>query len=623
MLTTELHTSIEKIWGKCWPVNELKPLALLDLVSYLLFLKKIDERKLFSKLRESLLKEGHLSKNHDHEFSWAEFINMDSEARFALFKKENGIIDLVQKYSESNLHYSLYLRAPLLLMPTAGLLENALELIGLIDNEEKKMSGAIFEWLLNKSDIQAANGQVYLPDQINELIIAMMQPQKEDNIWNPAVGNGSLLTKSIEYLLSSNQLLPGDLINTRFRGNEEDLMQLRIAAMNLILHHISEPALGVVDDIEEVRSIANLPTLILANLFFNKPEFALKPEDTKERKNIEAEYLERILKSLQKTGRAAVLIREFVLQDNLSDVKKLRQQIVDYFNLEAVMFLPGNAGSLFSNACLLIFSQDEKAIAEKVWFYKMEPAIKEERKLNQRTQESKSNRLSNFSRQDEQIKEILNNWEDARKGIATDTPNSRYVSLDEIRKNDYNLSFRPYKFINNNKSASESNEAISFNKTRSHRKRRSPAVLVSLLIIAAILGFYFLFYKNHSNAETLTNQAADTTKNLDTSSSASTVNAVNTFKQKSKKTTKKSSAKRSSVSNAPAAGKERYTVKSIAYFHNEPNESTRRDAFINHWNNAVLIPKEEKNGFIYIVYTNVDGQTSKGWLNKNDLKLLP
>jgi serine/threonine protein kinase len=64
----------------------------------------------------------------------------------------------------------------------------------------------------------------------------------------------------------------------------------------------------------------------------------------------------------------------------------------------------------------------------------------------------------------------------------------------------------------------------------------------------------------------------------------------------------------------------RWTVKSIAHFHNAPDESTRRAAFINHWNNAVLVPQDEQNGFIYIVYKNDQGQTSKGWLKKDDLR---
>lgn len=63
----------------------------------------------------------------------------------------------------------------------------------------------------------------------------------------------------------------------------------------------------------------------------------------------------------------------------------------------------------------------------------------------------------------------------------------------------------------------------------------------------------------------------------------------------------------------------RYKVRSKAYFHNEPDESTRRNAFIIHWNNATLTPLEDKDGFVYIVFTNHLGQTSRGWLRKKDL----
>lgn len=74
------------------------------------------------------------------------------------------------------------------------------------------------------------------------------------------------------------------------------------------------------------------------------------------------------------------------------------------------------------------------------------------------------------------------------------------------------------------------------------------------------------------------------------------------------------------VKNSNDEGKTvRYKVRNKAYFHNEPDAGTRRNAFIVHWNNAVLKPQDEKNGFVYIVYTNHLGQVSKGWLSKDDL----
>lgn len=65
-----------------------------------------------------------------------------------------------------------------------------------------------------------------------------------------------------------------------------------------------------------------------------------------------------------------------------------------------------------------------------------------------------------------------------------------------------------------------------------------------------------------------------------------------------------------------------YKIRSKAYFHNEPDERTRRKAFVNHWNNsyATLKALDEKNGFIYVVFHNDMRQTSKGWLLKKDLR---
>ena len=63
----------------------------------------------------------------------------------------------------------------------------------------------------------------------------------------------------------------------------------------------------------------------------------------------------------------------------------------------------------------------------------------------------------------------------------------------------------------------------------------------------------------------------------------------------------------------------KYKVRSRAYFYNQPDETTKRNAFIVHWNNALLYPIKVENEFIYIIFTNFMGQTSKGWLRKKDI----
>lgn len=55
-----------------------------------------------------------------------------------------------------------------------------------------------------------------------------------------------------------------------------------------------------------------------------------------------------------------------------------------------------------------------------------------------------------------------------------------------------------------------------------------------------------------------------------------------------------------------------------AYFHNEPDAATRRNAYMIP-SNDVVAALDEQNGFVYTEFTNNKGQTSKGWIKKTDL----
>lgn len=65
-----------------------------------------------------------------------------------------------------------------------------------------------------------------------------------------------------------------------------------------------------------------------------------------------------------------------------------------------------------------------------------------------------------------------------------------------------------------------------------------------------------------------------------------------------------------------------YMVTSKAYFYNSPDESARRNAFVVPSNNAIINALDEQNDFVYVVFTNQLGQSSKGWLRKIDLQPL-
>lgn len=61
----------------------------------------------------------------------------------------------------------------------------------------------------------------------------------------------------------------------------------------------------------------------------------------------------------------------------------------------------------------------------------------------------------------------------------------------------------------------------------------------------------------------------------------------------------------------------KYRINSKANFYNTPDENNMRSTFIS--GNKVVEALEEKNGFIFVAYTNDLGFTVKGWLSKKDL----
>jgi hypothetical protein len=64
-----------------------------------------------------------------------------------------------------------------------------------------------------------------------------------------------------------------------------------------------------------------------------------------------------------------------------------------------------------------------------------------------------------------------------------------------------------------------------------------------------------------------------------------------------------------------------FRVKVKTFFYNAPDENSRRNTFLLPYKDRYGIIKalDDKNDFIYIVYTNHAGRTSKGWIRKTDL----
>jgi type I restriction enzyme M protein len=379
MLTAELRRDIDKKWEACWPVNTLRPLVLIDCICYILFLKKLEDNKLISSTQVAGENKIPCYINDDAELYWSYFKDLDAKNIHILFSKENGITDLLKNYSHTNLPFSNFLKASPLINPSAVLLHNVVEIVKIIESENGPHPGEIFEYLLHKEEIQTSTGQLYAPLDAIDSIISLVQPHEDEIIFDPSCGNGDFLIGVATHISNKRTGTTTGIFLKNLAGGDDDPVQLRITAMNLMLHGIADVNLFDADIFKTSEvNITSAPVLIISNLYFTNIEKKLADENSSTapdtgRKDIS--LLNDILKKLATGGRAAIIIRDYILYNNLPEVKEIRQQLLDGYAIDAVINLPDKPGSAFSGACLILFHLPVKGNSDNVWFYKMKPAL--------------------------------------------------------------------------------------------------------------------------------------------------------------------------------------------------------------------------------------------------------
>ncbi len=637
MLASELRLNIDEKWENCWPSSSLKPIAVLDLISFLFFLKRVDELQLVEEGPGGVSGKKYFDLTGLNYLVWDKFKDLGARDMHEFFTMKNGVVDLIRNLNYPDFPYGVFLKGPLLLTPTSKLLINAVEIIKIIEAEDDDTKAAMSDYLLNKASITGQNGQVYLPEDVGRLMVSIIQPTARDLILDPSAGNGSLLVNSARYITNSNPAYSKNFKNDfnpdSITGLEADYTNLRIGAMNMVLHGIRYPKLGELNVFPPAEiNIMKQPTLILANLLFVVVEDkmtvegnSLKSEATKK----ETLFLNLILKNLKRGARAIVIVPEIILYGMTTEIKAIRQNLVDTCKLEAVISLSGNGNSFFHGAAILVFARHELITTDKVWFYKVQLPIDSKNKKNPDT--------GDFSEYNEELVEILSQWKSKGKGIEKNKADeSFYITAGIIKANNYNLLFSEYKMLLKKQESSSSAEVVPAGKRITATNTREPffpdaekisapkksiikkigvIILVSIAVIGLVyIAFFFINPENKNTFSSIVNNSVDSSPAQ--SPKAAVVPVTN-------KEVMKNSDDEDKAEVPPEAEDtttyKKYTVLSKAYFYLEPDERTKRSLYINDWSNAILEPMDEKNGFVYVVYVNKKGQSTRGWLNKKDL----
>jgi type I restriction enzyme M protein len=451
MLTGELKSQIDRVWEAFWTGGLSNPLTVIEQMTYLLFIRRLDELQTQKEQKANLLKqeiEDPLFLSGEYDLRWSRFKDMDPEVMFRSFTKQDGVFDFLRNVGSRSAAYSKFMKGATFMIPTPRLLAQVVEMLSNIDMNDRDTKGDVYEYLLGKIASAGQNGQFRTPRHIIKMMVDMVQPTVEDVICDPSSGTCGFLVAAGEYIREHypTELYKEDVKkhfqDKMFMGMEFDPTMIRIGAMNLMLHGIENPQLSDVDSLSEANTgFTEKASIVLANPPF-KGSLDREAVDTKilnvvDSKKTELLFMALILKGLKLGGRAAVIVPDGVLFGSSNAHMQVRKEIVDRQKLQAVISMPSGVFKPYAgvSTAILLFTKTESGGTDNVWFYDMQA---DGYSLDDKRNPTEANDISDIIARFQNIDE---------ENTRARTDKSFLVPVSEIRDNKYDLSINRYKEV--------------------------------------------------------------------------------------------------------------------------------------------------------------------------------
>ena len=221
-------------------------------------------------------------------------------------------------------------------------------------------------------------GQYYTPRPLIRAMIAVVNPQVGEKIYDAACGSAGFLCEAFTYMYERMEKTTTNLKTLEentFYGKEKKNLAYIIGVMNMILHGIEAPNIIHTNTLaENIRDIQEKDRyhVILANPPFGgkeRPEvqqnFDIKTGETA------FLFLQHFIKSLKAGGRAGIVIKNTFLSNSDNASVSLRKYLLESCNLHTILDMPG--GTFLGagvKTVVLFFTKGEPT--QNIWYYQFD-----------------------------------------------------------------------------------------------------------------------------------------------------------------------------------------------------------------------------------------------------------
>ncbi len=411
----ELKSKIDQLWNKFWSGGISNPLTAIEQITYLLFMKRLDDLDRNRQSSAEFTGESYVSK---FEGTWIplEYRNQSEPDKFAIERRtlrwnefkhmqaeemlqhvQGKVFPFLKDMNGTDSNFTHHMKNAVFIIPKPSLMVEAVKTIDEIfevmekDSKEKgqafqDIQGDVYEMLLSEIATAGKNGQFRTPRHIIKLIADLVRPQLGQKFADPACGTGGFLLGAYQYIVTQLALTAGvkdlspdedgfvrtsvaasltenakAILAASLWGYDIDNTMVRLGLMNLMMHGIDEPHIDYKDTLSKSYTEESEYDIVMANPPFTG---SIDKGDINENLQVattktELLFVENIYRLLKKGGTACVIVPQGVLFGSGNAFKTLRQLLVERCDLKAVITLPSGVFKPYAgvSTAILLFTK--------------------------------------------------------------------------------------------------------------------------------------------------------------------------------------------------------------------------------------------------------------------------
>ena len=206
-MNQDLRRKLNRITDILWAGGVTNPVTYIEQISYLIYLKLLDEEESIRELKARLLG-GKANGNGEllfpkqaERYRWSKW-RFKSGTELRDFVRDH-VFPYMASLVKEEPQIAEYFRDAVLEITDPNVLKQVVDEIDGIDFAKlgTDVKGDIFEYLLTHLGQSALNGQFRTPRQIRTMMVEMVDPDLGDTIYDPACGTGGFLIDAVEYIL--------------------------------------------------------------------------------------------------------------------------------------------------------------------------------------------------------------------------------------------------------------------------------------------------------------------------------------------------------------------------------------------------------------------------------------